>query len=173
MSKDEIEKLLPAIEDVHSIFKKYTVGVDYLEQNRRRDIVDYRVFFVKLCLEHTNSSASAIARFIKRDHSTIVHYRNNFDSFTINNTKAYSQFLRAGEEIIDIYPAAATTKRKDKKSAKNRTKKDFEIKLNTVEIHKTYARRFHSMRVKLDYYKGMSIKYKEKFNTLKNKKHEG
>lgn len=146
-------KLLPTIEDVHNIFKKYTVGVDYLEMNRRRDIVDYRVFFVKLCLDCTNNSASSIARFIKRDHSTVVHYRNNFDSFTINNHRAYSQYLKASEEIADIYPATLSNDRKDKKSAKYRTKRDFHISVDTVEIHKTYARRFHSMRVKLNHYK--------------------
>lgn len=152
-NQNDENKLLPTIEDVHNIFKKYTVGVDYLEMNRRRDIVDYRVFFVQLCLDCTNNSASSIARFIKRDHSTIVHYRNNFDSFTINNHRAYSQYLRASEEIADIYPATLSNSRKDKKSAKHRTKKDFQISVDTIEIHKTYARRFHSMRTKLDHYK--------------------
>jgi len=152
--EDNVKKLAPAIEDIFEIYKKYTVGVDILESRRLREIVDYRVFFVKLCVDYTSATYSQIARFIKKDHSTIHHYLKNYDAFVLNNRRAYEVYLRVEDEIIHLYPSAIFVgSNEKKKEARN-------IEMVGTEMHQSYARRFHAQRVKINFYKELCKKQK-------------
>jgi len=158
--EDDVKKMAPDIEDIYEIYKKYAVGIDILEKRRLREIVDYRVFFVKLCVEYTSSTFSRIARFIKKDHSTVHHYLKHYDAFVINNRRAYETYLKVEDEIIHVYPSAVFVGGNDKKKeARN-------IEMVGTEMHQSYARRFHAQRVKIDFYKDLCQQQKATIKKL-------
>ena len=97
------EKVLPTLDDVYNIYSKY-VPVDIKSNTRLREVVDYRVFFFKLCLDYTTATNTKIASFANRHHSTVNHYVNNFDSFSLNNKKAYNVYVRVEKELIEKFP---------------------------------------------------------------------
>lgn len=159
--EDNANKMAPALEDIFEIYKKYCIGIDILEKRRLREIVDYRVFFVKLCIEYTSSTYSQIARFIKKDHSTIHHYMKNYDAFVMNNRRAYETYLKAEDEIIHVYPSAVFVGGNDKKKeARN-------IEMAGTEMHQSYARRFHAQRVQIDFYKNLCKQQRDIILSLK------
>lgn len=54
-------------------------GISILSRRKPREAVDARMVFSKILLEK-GYSYSAIARYLKRDHTTILHYMKNFET---------------------------------------------------------------------------------------------
>jgi|TARA_B100000212_G_scaffold65175_1_gene45099 hypothetical protein len=145
--------LYPTLSDIDTIYKRYT-DVDYLADNRKRSTVDVRAFFVKLCLDYAEESFEKIAQYMGRDHSTICHYKKNFEVFVLNNKKAYRCYLRAEQEILDMFPFLLS-KLKDRE-----TPVEEGVTLN--QIQKKYIRKFHQAKVKIKFYRDYTKKLEEK-----------
>ena len=152
MKKNNSKRTIPDCEDIDRIYKNYC-PVNIMENSRTRDVVDYRVFFVKLCLDYTEATNTVISKYIKRHHATINHYKNNFEVFCINNKKAYRNYLSAEKHIQSVFPSAG------KQPVKN-------IEADPLNVSRMYIRRYHASKTKLNFYKEYSRSLELKIKTL-------
>tara|TARA_R100000781_G_scaffold9377_5_gene8163 strand:+ start:2970 stop:3281 length:312 start_codon:yes stop_codon:yes gene_type:complete len=61
----------------HQVCKKHEITIDNLKSKERtRDHVLARIEFTKRCVIELNKSMSAIGKFLGRDHSTAIYYKN-------------------------------------------------------------------------------------------------
>jgi len=81
-------------------------GVDISTKCRERPIVLYRVLFFKLALELTDEPLDKIGKILKRDHSTVVHSRNNTFEYMMSLQKyrnLYKKYMKIYETpVIDL-----------------------------------------------------------------------
>lgn len=150
------EKVLPTLDDVYNIYSKY-VPVDIKSNTRLREVVDYRVFFFKLCLDYTTATNTKIASFANRHHSTVNHYVNNFDSFSLNNKKAYNVYVRVEKELIEKFPVIL-----------GRYEETPE-KIQSGGIPKTFSKKYEEMINQLDYYMEKTVSLERKIEELNMK----
>lgn len=149
----QTKKLIPSLDDIYNIYSTY-VPVDIKSNTRLREVVDYRVFFFKLCLDYTDETNSRIAAFANRHHSTVNHYVNNFESFSLNNKKAYNLYVRVEKELIDKFPILL--ERYESTPGK----------LIVSEIPKTFAKKYEDMINQLDFYMEKTVKLERKIEEL-------
>ena len=69
--------------DVLSIVSRVTqvFQEDIISSKRHREIVTARALFCYICRNHLKKPFAHIGRFINRDHSTIIHLVNNYESY--------------------------------------------------------------------------------------------
>ena len=81
-------------------------GVDISTRSRHRPIVLFRVLFYKLALDLTSESTIKIAKVVDRDHSTIIHSRNNTFEYMMSLEKyrnLYKKYMALyNTEVIDF-----------------------------------------------------------------------
>ena len=153
MKTKRIEGTIPDCEDIYKIYKNIA-PVDIMINKRIRDIVDYRVFFVKLCLDYTNATTTTIAKFVNRHHASVLHYRKNFEVFCVSNKKAYRDYRIAEQKIIAIFPSASLHSIP-------------EIETDPLDLSRKYIRRYHATKTKLNFFRKYSIKLEEKLKKIR------
>jgi chromosomal replication initiation ATPase DnaA len=64
------------------ILKKHDVTLEFLKsKNRTKKAVQARIEFIRLSFAH-NKTANAIARFLDKDHTTVLHHKwRNMDAW--------------------------------------------------------------------------------------------
>jgi len=81
-------------------------GVDISTRSRHRPIVLFRVLFYKLALDLTSESTIKIAKVVDRDHSTIIHSRNNTFEYMMSLERyrnLYKKYMALyNTEVIDF-----------------------------------------------------------------------
>lgn len=81
-------------------------GIDIATRKRHRPIVLFRVLFYKLALDLTSESTLKIAKILGRDHSTVVHSRNNTFEYMMSLEKyrnLYKKYMALyNMEVIDF-----------------------------------------------------------------------
>ncbi len=81
-------------------------GVDLSTRSRHRPIVLFRVLYYKLALDLTSESTIKIAKVVDRDHSTIIHSRNNTFEYMMSLEKyrnLYKKYMALyNTEVIDF-----------------------------------------------------------------------
>lgn len=61
----------------HQVCSKHEITIqDLKSKERTRHFVTARVEFTKRCCNEINKSMNAVGRFLNRDHTTIIYYRN-------------------------------------------------------------------------------------------------
>ena len=159
---DGFKRYIPTLEDIYQIYKKYIEPMDVLEITRKRDVVENRLMFAMLCLKYTKESYANIGQFIKKDHSTIVHYTKQFDVIISSSPGVFENYLDAEKDIVNSYPYALDI------FLNNPQKPDVK------KAHILYLRKVHAFNVKLNFYKKLVYqqgKTTKKLNIeLKNEK---
>ena len=61
----------------HQVCQKHEITIDNLKSKERtRDHVLARIEFTKRCFIELNKSMAAIGKFLNRDHTTAIYYKN-------------------------------------------------------------------------------------------------
>ena len=61
----------------HQVCLKHEITIDNLKSKERtRDFVLARIEFTKRCFIELNKSMAAIGKFLNRDHTTAIYYKN-------------------------------------------------------------------------------------------------
>ena len=61
----------------HQVCRKHEITIDNLKSKERtRDFVLARIEFTKRCFIELNKSMAAIGKFLNRDHTTAIYYKN-------------------------------------------------------------------------------------------------
>ena len=61
----------------HQVCKKHEITIDNLKSKERtRDHVLARIEFTKRCVIELNKSMASIGKFLGRDHTTAIYYKN-------------------------------------------------------------------------------------------------
>lgn len=74
-------------------FVETELSVDLAKKNRRKDVVQARYIYAKLCSLHTSSTYELKGRIIKRNHASIMHYLRNFDGYIKSDTGFKEKYL--------------------------------------------------------------------------------
>jgi hypothetical protein len=72
----DLGDILNIVSRVTQVFQE-----DIISSKRHREIVTARALFCYICRNHLKKPFAHIGRFINRDHSTIIHLVNNYDSY--------------------------------------------------------------------------------------------
>jgi len=103
IAKQDMQSLLKIIEEV---FK-----VQILANNRMRETVDARMVFSKI-LRERGHTFSAIARFLSKDHSTIIHYVSQCRDILQNDKRLLEMYIECNNTfLIDKEPLFSYTDR--------------------------------------------------------------
>lgn len=131
--------------------------------NRRRNIVEIRGVYFKLCRDFTNLSTTIIGETVGRDHSTVLYSLKNLDNWMMCNDKLRELYDRS-------YAKAVTLRSYLNNSDKNFT--DAIISINSMESKYEYrisaleSRQRDLIKVAEDY-KQLKHKYKFLLGQLK------
>lgn len=74
---------------------KNVTDIDITLPTRKRYIVELRVIYAQIMLKNSDLTTNQTARYLNKDHATIIHYRKLFD-----NLMAYSEFRSLYSKII-------------------------------------------------------------------------
>lgn len=74
---------------------KIVTDIDITLPTRKRHIVELRVIYAQIMLKNSDLTTNQTARYLNKDHATIIHYRKLFD-----NLMAYSEFRSLYSKII-------------------------------------------------------------------------
>jgi chromosomal replication initiation ATPase DnaA len=72
----DLGDILNIVSRVTQVFQE-----DIISSKRHREIVTARALFCYICRNHLKKPFAHIGRFINRDHSTIIHLVNNYESY--------------------------------------------------------------------------------------------
>ena len=150
MLETQIKKYVPSVEDVYQIYNKYS-AYEIKEKTRQREIVEHRAMFVQLCLDYTDSTLHYIGNFLGITHSSVIHYKSNFDIFS-QNKNAYQKYVRAEQELVNKFPYVYSRY----KPSPN--------KVDLTDVHKAFIRRMHASERKLTLYREIIADLNEKIN---------
>lgn len=85
---DTIESEMKSLREiVNKVFQ-----VDIMNKNRYRKFVDARMVFSKI-LRDRGYTTTSIARFMKKDHTTILHYTVNFETLVSQDAKLRDRYI--------------------------------------------------------------------------------
>jgi hypothetical protein len=80
-------------------------GVDITKKTRNRNVVELRIIYAQIMLKNTDFTTGKTARYINKDHATILHYRKQFDNLFI-----YQDFKNLYIKIISGFEICNKTK---------------------------------------------------------------
>lgn len=103
-------------------------GVDISTKSRERPIVLYRVLFFKLALELTDEPLDKIGKILKRDHSTVVHSRNN----TFEYMMSLEKYRNLYKKYMRIYDTPVIDLAEEENIEIKRLKKELDEKRNNI-----------------------------------------
>lgn len=75
---------------------------DILAQNRQRAISTARHLFCYVAYKHYGYCLTAIARFLNKDHSTIIHSINTYQNYLNCNYKLEAKYYAQCKNILSI-----------------------------------------------------------------------
>lgn len=117
-----------------------TTGTDIMNKNRYRNVVDARIVFSKIIRER-GYTYSSIARYLSKDHSTIIHYICECNNLIQTDDKMMKTYINCRSKFLEDKDALLTYTDKDavkemvilkinmeKLIAKNNKLKDFQNK---------------------------------------------
>ena len=89
-----MEKIKKAVE--------FTFGLDLGAKNRRKNFVEARACYYKLCVDITASSITAIAKSVSKNHATILHALKEFPYMCVANKDLKTKYNFLKKELLDI-----------------------------------------------------------------------
>jgi len=89
-----------------------TTGMNIMDKNRFRQVVDARIVFSKIIRER-GYTLSSIARYLSKDHTTIIHYICECNSLIQNNDKIMETYLICRDKFLQDKDALLTYTDKD------------------------------------------------------------
>lgn len=89
-----------------------TTGTDIMNKNRYRNIVDARIVFSKIIRER-GYTYSSIARYLSKDHSTIIHYICECNHLIETNDKIMETYINCRNLFLKDKNALLTYTDKD------------------------------------------------------------
>ena len=75
---------------------------DILAQNRKRPISTARQLFCYIANVHYNFTLTSIAKFLNKDHSTVIHSIHTYQNFLDCNYKIESNYYAQCKNILSI-----------------------------------------------------------------------
>jgi len=93
-----------AIEVIEHI--KNVSGIDITNDTRKRSVVELRVIYAQIMLKNSDLTTKQTAKYLNKDHATIIHYRKLFD-----NLFAYSEFRELYKKITEKLVICTKTKK--------------------------------------------------------------
>lgn len=107
-TKDEMDKLKEVVNEIFN--------VDIIKKSNKRDFVNARKVFSKMLIERGFGS-SEIGRYIRKHHSTIIHYRYDVDAMLKYSPTVMEKYLACKsafsnkEQHIQLNPKELEQKR--------------------------------------------------------------
>jgi hypothetical protein len=102
-------KAILEFEELCSFFFKYKFG-KIVSNTRKREVVVARHLIVTWLHENTNWSLKSIGKYMNRDHSTIIHAKNNvYDLISVD--KPTLIFWKNFNNFLDVYHRKHITER--------------------------------------------------------------
>jgi len=89
-----------------------TTGMNIMDKNRFRQVVDARIVFSKIIRER-GYTFSSIARYLSKDHTTIIHYICECNSLIQTNDKIMETYLICRDKFLQDKDALLTYTDKD------------------------------------------------------------
>jgi hypothetical protein len=89
-----------------------TTGINIMDRNRFRQVVDARIVFSKIIRER-GYTYSSIARYLSKDHTTIIHYICECNSLIQTNDKIMETYLICRDKFLQDKDALLTYTDKD------------------------------------------------------------
>lgn len=89
-----------------------TTGTDIMNKSRYRNIVDARIVFSKIIRER-GYTYSSIARYLSKDHSTIIHYICECNSLIQTDDKMMETYIICRNKFLEDKDALLTYTDKD------------------------------------------------------------
>jgi hypothetical protein len=89
-----------------------TIGIDIMDKNRFRQVVDARIVFSKIIRER-GYTYSSIARYLSKDHSTIIHYICECNHLIQTDDKIMETYLICRDKFLQDKDALLTYTDKD------------------------------------------------------------
>ena len=89
-----------------------TIGINIMDKNRFRQVVDARIVFSKIIRER-GYTFSSIARYLSKDHTTIIHYICECNSLIQTNDKIMETYLICRDKFLQDKDALLTYTDKD------------------------------------------------------------
>jgi FtsZ-binding cell division protein ZapB len=89
-----------------------TTGTDIMNKSRYRNIVDARIVFSKIIRER-GYTYSSIARYLSKDHSTIIHYICECNSLIQTDDKMMETYIVCRNKFLEDKDALLTYTDKD------------------------------------------------------------
>jgi hypothetical protein len=89
-----------------------TTGINIMDKNRFRQVVDARIVFSKIIRER-GYTFSSIARYLNKDHTTIIHYICECNSLIQTNDKIMETYLICRDKFLQDKDALLTYTDKD------------------------------------------------------------
>ncbi len=71
-----------------------TTGLDISDNTRKREYINLRAVYYKLCKEYTIDSLSKIGGLVGRDHATVLHGLKTFDTLNVYEPKIYAFYTQ-------------------------------------------------------------------------------
>ena len=118
---EEVKELIRVVE--------YVFGCDIMSKKRKRHIVNARMV-VSYILRLKGNTFSSIAEVINRDHSTIIHYVNNIESYLKSDDAFKTQY----EEVKELYDFNAESPFKSKSSEMSKVIDDLQNKNKSLNL---------------------------------------
>lgn len=89
-----------------------TTGTDIMNKNRYRNVVDARIVFSKIIRER-GYTYSSIARYLSKDHSTIIHYICECNNLIQTDDKMMKTYINCRSKFLEDKDALLTYTDKD------------------------------------------------------------
>jgi len=89
-----------------------TTSINIMDKNRFRQVVDARIVFSKIIRER-GYTFSSIARYLNKDHTTIIHYICECNSLIQTNDKIMETYLICRDKFLQDKDALLTYTDKD------------------------------------------------------------
>lgn len=89
-----------------------TTGINIMDKNRFRQVVDARIVFSKIIRER-GYTYSSIARYLSKDHSTIIHYICECNSLIQTDDKMMETYITCRNKFLEDKDALLTYTDKD------------------------------------------------------------
>lgn len=95
MGRQKVKSYSKELNEIYN-FINDKFRLDISDKKRSNHYVDLRTLFFKMATDYTSATVHEIGSVVKRDHSTVVHARNNLFDYVMSKTvikEAYNDFF--------------------------------------------------------------------------------
>lgn len=124
---------------------EYVFEVDILNRVRKRQYVDARMVFAKI-LQNEGYGSTSIAKFLKKDHATIIHYFKSVNSILKFDQLLMDRYLYAKDMYLNKKETPTYSEKKPLLTNKEKKQQIKIIGLNN-EIDKLMAEKSNLMTI--------------------------